>query len=148
MNEAANDHPWRSSAVAARWIGVRVVYRETTFWWTVGAYVKNVLMLFATVGLSLLWYEPKRFCDVILYRLDTGATLCRYEHTNSEDAIDHVSSLKDRLLGSQVFDFCRELGIPMVEIAGEGMEPPSSIDDIEVEWFQVPESRRYEEPLR
>jgi hypothetical protein len=132
------EHPIES--LAGRWFDVRAVYQETNWAWTVWTGMKTVFLMIVTVGLSLLWYEEKRFCDIILFRRDDGSTVLRFDYDKVEDATHHLGWLRERLREEHVYDFCRDLGIPVNQVVGPGQD----IDEaIEVGWAAVARSSRF-----
>ncbi|MFL6109613.1 MAG: hypothetical protein ACJ72L_21820 [Marmoricola sp.] len=64
--------------------------------------------------------DLKVFSDVVVFRRDTGGTVAAYPYDYLGEAKTHVESLLERLESTQIFDFCRDLGISIDAIAGEG----------------------------
>ncbi|GAA1503014.1 hypothetical protein [Nocardioides humi] len=107
-------------SVAARWFGVRAEYEEHAGGQTAWDVVKHVLLGVVTLGLTFVDYDPRRRCNVLVVRHDDGTAVAGYDHSTVGDATLHVSSLLERLDTLHVFDFCRELGIPVDAVVGEG----------------------------
>lgn len=129
-----------SESRAGRWFDARAVYQDTGWAWTLWAGVKTVVVMFATLGFSLVWYEPKRFYDVIVFRRDDGSTVLRFDYEKVEDGTYHLSSLRQRLREEHVFDFCRALGISIGQVVGPGED---IVDRAEAESTAVPRAHRY-----
>ncbi|WP_408895761.1 hypothetical protein ACJ5H2_12680 [Nocardioides sp. R1-1] len=129
-----------SESLAGRWFDARAIYEDTGWAWTLWAGVKTVVVMFATLGLSLEWYEPKRFYDVLVVRRDDGSTVLRFDYERAEEGTYHLSSLRQRLREEHVFDFCRALGIPIGQVVGPGEE---IVDDAEAESIAVPRALRF-----
>lgn len=109
-----------STSIAARWFGVRAEFEEVDGWRNFINAIKQFGLGLVTLGLSSGTFDPKRFCDVIIFRLDTGTDVAMFRYNTLEPADLHVSSLVERLAGLHVHDFCRELGIPIDATEGSG----------------------------
>ena len=73
-----------------------------------------------TAGVFAGDFDPKRFCDVRVFRCDNGATVATFSYMHLGSATIHVVDLRARLLSTHVFDFCRELGLSIDVVAGPG----------------------------
>ncbi|KRB74010.1 hypothetical protein ASE01_18620 [Nocardioides sp. Root190] len=129
-----------AASSAGCWFDVRALYQETNWTWTVWTGIKTTFLMFATLGLSLLWYEEKRFCDVVLFRRDNRTAVLRFDYDKVEDATIHLSSLRERLATEHVYDFCRELGIGTEHVVGPGLPME---EDTAVEWIPTPAPSRH-----
>lgn len=109
-----------TNSAAIRWFGVRAEYERAG----------PVKLVFRTIwavakGLPTLWIltddlEPKRFCDVVVFRRDNGSPVAKFSHAYLGDGARHVEDLLTRLATDHVFDFCRELGIGIEAVVGAG----------------------------
>jgi len=71
-------------------------------------------------AMTVVGDDLKIFCDVIVFRRDTGSAVATFPHDYLGEAKAHVESLQERLESTQVFDLCRDLGISIDVIEGEG----------------------------
>lgn len=108
------------ASAAGRWFAVRAEYerigRARMAWLAAKAWVVGLV----TWGLTLGDFDPKRFCDVLVIRHDTGAVIASYDYEHLSAASAHVDRLRTRLDSVHVFDFCRDLGISTEEVVGPG----------------------------
>jgi len=107
-------------AIAARWFGVRAEFELLGRGRMAVRAAREWVLYFVSAGLLMGDFDPKRFCDVLVFRRDTGATVARFSYTHLGDATDHVVDLRARLLSTHVFDFCRELSLSTDLVAGPG----------------------------
>lgn len=131
MSEAGNE--------AARWFTVAAEFERVAGWNMAWRYVKEVFIGLASMGLTLGDVDPKRFCDVRVLRRDTGECVAHYSYEHLGEAHTHVTSLTSRLEDTHVFDFCRDLGIPIHHVVGEGCTDPVDRESI---WIEIPAERR------
>jgi hypothetical protein len=108
--------------VAGRWFGVRAELERVGIARRMWRGFLQVVLSVVTVGISLDEWSPKRLTDVVVYRHDTGETVVRYRYRYLGPATAHVQSLLARLGKTHVFDFCRELGIDIGQVVGEGAD--------------------------
>jgi hypothetical protein len=59
----------------------------------------------------------KSQCSVRILRRCDGDEVAAFDHDNDRDALDHASSLRDRLATMRLWDFCRAVGIPFDAVA-------------------------------
>jgi len=107
-------------SVAGRWFAVRVEFETHVGGRRVWDLVKHVLLGVVTLGISLVDYDPRRASNVVLLRHDNGSAVLGFRYSTLGGAALHATSLAERLERTHVFDFCRELGLPMSVVAGEG----------------------------
>ena len=110
-------------SVAGRWFEVRAEYQRFGPLSTSLSVVRELLLALATFGLFLGEWDPKRFCDVLVVRRDNGETVAKFSYRRLGGASLQVESFGERLETQPIFDFCRELGIPMSDVEGGGREP-------------------------
>jgi hypothetical protein len=126
-------------SVAGRWFGVRAeferVSRLSMLWRT----IKWLMFGFVTLGLTMGDFDPKRFCDVIVFRRDTGQAVATFSYDFLSEASPHVEDLVRRLASAHVYDFCRELGVGTESVVGPGF---SELFDSTVVWQEVAAERR------
>jgi len=108
------------ASVAGRWFGVRAEFERVSRLGTMWRTVKWSILGFVTLGLTLGDFDPKRFCDVIVFRRDTGQEVASFSYDFLREASDHVEDLRRRLEGTHVYDFCRELGVGTDSVVGAG----------------------------
>lgn len=97
--------------------------------------IKSVALGGATWGLFGGDVDPKRRCDVTVFRRDTGQSVAAFSHDFLSEAEIHVNDLVRRFAEAHVFDFCRQLGISTDVVAGEGSATPLNPTTI---WCEVP----------
>jgi len=108
------------ASVAGRWFGVRAEFERVSRLGTMWRTVKWSILGFVTLGLTMGDFDPKRFCDVIVFRRDTGQEVTSFSYDVLGEASDHVEDLRRRLEGTHVYDFCRELGVGTDSVVGAG----------------------------
>ncbi|WP_418059977.1 hypothetical protein [Pimelobacter simplex] len=118
-------------SVAGRWFAVRVEYEEHTGAHKAWDVVKHVLLGIVTLGFTLIDYNPRRPSNVLVVRRDDGTTVVGYRHSTVGEAALHATSLVDRFGEVHVFDLCRDLGLPVEAVAGEGRP---LLERAEVDW--------------
>lgn len=109
-------------SVAGRWFAVRVEFEKHDGGRKAWDVVKHVLLGIVTIGITLVDYDPRRSSNVVVLRRDNGSAVLGYRYSTVGDATLHATSLAERLKTMHVFDFCRDLGLPMESVAGEGEE--------------------------
>jgi hypothetical protein len=107
-------------AIAARWFGVRAEFELLGRGRMAVRSARQLLLYVVSAGLLMGDFDPKRFCDVVVFRRDTGATVATFSYTHLGEATGHVTDLRDRLLSAHVFDLCRELGLSTDLVVGPG----------------------------
>lgn len=97
--------------------------------------IKSVAVGGATWGLFGSDVDPKRRCDVTVFRRDTGQGVAVFAYDVLSEADNHVNDLVRRFAETHVFDFCRQLGISTDVVSGEGSARPLNPEAI---WREVP----------
>lgn len=100
--------------------------------------IKSLALGGATWGLFGGDVDPKRRCDVTVFRRDTGQGVATFSYDFLSEAENHVNDLVRRFAETHVFDLCRQLGIPTDVVAGEGSATPLNPKTI---WREVPAQR-------
>jgi hypothetical protein len=113
----------QEDAFAARWFGVRGEFQLVSRRRMAMLTAREWLLYLVSWGVFAGDFDPKRFCDVIVFRRDTGDVVASFPHTHLGAATGHLTDLRTRLLSTQVFDFCRELGLSIDVVAGPGQSP-------------------------
>lgn len=111
-----------SEALAARWFGVRGEYeragRVRMTWLT----IREFLLALVTLGVFLGEFDPKRFCDVVVFSRDSGEPVAMFSYSHLGEATLHLRDLSSRLGTMHVYDFCRELGLGPDLVVGPGRD--------------------------
>lgn len=107
---------------ADRWFEVRAEYERLSSGGMALRTVREFILALLTLGVFLQEFDPKRFCDVLVVRRDTGESVAVFSYDHLGEASRHAESLNARLLKMHVFDFCRELSIPMNAVVGPGSD--------------------------
>ncbi|GAA1159163.1 hypothetical protein [Nocardioides aquiterrae] len=110
------------AALAARWFGVRGEFELVSRRRMAVLTARHWLVLLGSWGILSSDFDPPRFCDVIVFRRDTGAAVASFSHSQLGSATGHLTDLRDRLLSTHVFDFCRELGLSIDVVIGPGQD--------------------------
>lgn len=127
------------STYACRWFEIRAEHEErVAFSRKAAAVARMVACYIVTRGIDWGDYDPRRFCDVLVLRRDTQSPVARYCYDRLGEASDHVVSLQLRLTAMHVYDFCRELSIPVEAVEGAGSGQAVDEDLI---WVPVRERR-------
>ena len=108
------------ASVAGRWVGVRAEFERVSRLGMLWRTVKWSILGFVSLGLTMGDFDPKRFCDVIVVRRDTGQEVASFSYDGLGEASDHVEVLRRRLEGTHVYDLCRELGVGTDSVVGAG----------------------------
>ena len=122
-------------SVAGRWFGVRAEYERFGPVRTVWVVVRELLLALVTLGIFMGEWDPKRLCNVVVFERGTGVTVALLKFDHLREATYYVSNLRGRLGTEPVFDFCRELGIPMSDVVGPGQTPDLFAN---LRWVEVP----------
>ncbi len=123
-----------TGVTASRWFGIRAEYEYVSPWRKFAVALRQFFVGLASLGLTLIEYNPKRWCNVIVYdRLD-GRPVQVFAHSHLGPADSHAVNLLERARTMDVVDFCRELRIAPEKVLGDGLEPPQQhlIDWVEV----------------
>ena len=126
-------------ATAARWFGVRGEFELVSRRRMAMLTARASLLYLASWGVLAGDFDPKRFCDVIVFRRDTGDRVASFRYTHLGAATDHLTDLRARLLSTHVFDFCRELGLSIGLVEGPGQDRELDPSD---PWVGVRPARR------
>lgn len=124
--------------LACQWFGLRAEFEAQDRAAKRRGLAREVLLSVVTLGLSLTSYNPRRFCDVIVYRLDSGKIVMIFRYDEVEGATAHIESLRTRLESMAVQEFCEDIGVPTTEISGGGDQSMSAT----VDWVEIPDYRR------
>jgi hypothetical protein len=125
----------REANLAGRWFGLRAEY-EPLGKIRAGFRIARQLAFDAlTFGIGSGDLDPKRSCEVLVYRLDDKSVIARYSYSHLGDATNHVRDLHERLNTEQVYDFCRDLNISPGMVAGPGIDFCLDPEDI---WIECP----------
>lgn len=92
-----------------------------------------------TLGLSLSEYNPRRFCDIVVYRRSDGLPVLHFSYDTLSASEMHLQRLRDLLNGAEVEAFCDEFEIPKHLASGDG-DP--GVESIEIEWIETASAQR------
>lgn len=127
------------SNLAKRWFKVQAEYQALNRVQMIWLVLRELVITFLTLGIFLGSFDPKRFCDVVVLRRDTNDPVILFRYKHLEEANAHLMSLQYRLSHLQVYDFCRELGIPIDSVQGTGFDDDP---DPEAAWIGISHSHR------
>lgn len=109
-----------TSDVAGRWFAIEVEYEPIRWWKKAGWLVGSGLLYLLTV---LLYLRPLRQRSTIrLLRRSDLATVATYEHRLAEDLDSDLVWFRLHLVETNVFDFCRRIGVPIEHVEGGGQD--------------------------
>jgi hypothetical protein len=132
--------PVETGSRAERWFSVRIEYERFGILKAMSRTIRELFIALFTLGLLLGEWDPKRFCDVLVVRNDTGEVVASFSYDHLGEADTHVRVLREELETKQVFDFCRTLGVGIDAVVGVGTDRTAHTG---VEWTQIWRKQRH-----
>lgn len=126
------------AALAVRWFGVLGEYERAGRVRMTWLSIREFLLAFVTLGIFLGEFDPKRFCDVVVFARDSDEPVATFSYDHLGEATLHLRDLSSRLTTMHVYDFCRDLGLGTALVVGPGQDAGTA-DQV---WVPVSRARR------
>ncbi|KRB78807.1 hypothetical protein ASE01_23730 [Nocardioides sp. Root190] len=124
---------------AGRWFGLQAEVEVQTPSRRVLEFFRQCGRAVLTLGFSLGEYDPRRFCDIVVYRRSDSFPVLHFSYDTLSGSELHLQRLKDLLDGAEVGAFCDEFEIPKHLVTGNG---DLEVESTEIEWVETPSERR------
>lgn len=128
-----------NQTAAGRWFGLQAEIEVQTRARRVLELLRQCGLGVLTLGFSLAEYDPRRFCDIIVYRRSDALPVLHFNYDTLAGSDLHLQRLKDLLNVTEVGAFCDEFEIPRHLASGSG-DP--DIESTEIEWIEIPSAMR------
>lgn len=106
------------TGAAGRWFAIQVSYARFTGWRKVTWAIRWLISFAVSLGFSTDEFQHPGTIRVVRRR--DGLVVTEIDHSLPSELEAHVVSLRERLVGEDVDDFCRDLGIPPEHVADAG----------------------------